>query len=126
MLDNELFVIFKEFVWVPAIAAIGWAWKHNEDEHKEHRKNYKELSKNASESQSSLNNRLMAHVDERFNEALRTAREEDKRIFDELYIQRGHIAKLFDKLEEHARRSEDRHLEMLTAIHSGLDRKADK
>ncbi len=45
---------------------------------------------------------------------------------DEVDLQRGNIAKLFDKLEEHARRSEDRHHELLTAIHTGLDRKADK
>jgi hypothetical protein len=44
----------------------------------------------------------------------------------EVDIQRGNIAKLFDKLEEHARRSEDRHHELLTAIHTGLAQKADK
>lgn len=45
---------------------------------------------------------------------------------DEVNVQRGNIAKLFDKLEEHARRSEDRHHELLTAIHTGLAQKADK
>lgn len=56
---------------------------------------------------------------------------------DEQDIQRGHIAKLFDKLEEHGRRSEDRHneevkeankrhLELLSAIHTGLAGKVDK
>ena len=44
----------------------------------------------------------------------------------ELDLQRAHIAKLFDKLEAHGQRSEDRHHELLTAIHTGLDRKADK
>ena len=45
---------------------------------------------------------------------------------EELEVQRKHIAKLFDKLEAHAQRSEDRHHELLTALHTGLDRKADK
>lgn len=45
---------------------------------------------------------------------------------EEVSVQRGHIAKLFDKLEDHARRSEDRHHELLKAIHAGLAQKADK
>lgn len=55
----------------------------------------------------------------------------------ELTRQRDYIAKIFDKLEDHARRSEERdaekmqlihcmHTELLTALHDGLDRKADK
>ena len=32
---------------------------------------------------------------------------------DELTIQRGHIAKVFDKLEEHSKASTDRHIELL-------------
>jgi hypothetical protein len=35
-------------------------------------------------------------------------------------------AKLFDKLDEHAKRSEDRHIELLKALHIGLAQKADK
>lgn len=45
---------------------------------------------------------------------------------DELTTQRKNVAKLFDKLEEHGRRSEDRHREILTAVHAWLDRKVDK
>lgn len=33
---------------------------------------------------------------------------------------------LFDKLDGHARRSEDRHIELLTALHNGLAGKQDK
>ena len=44
----------------------------------------------------------------------------------EILIQRGHIASIFDKLEAHARRSEDRHVELMTALHNGLNSKADK
>jgi hypothetical protein len=34
----------------------------------------------------------------------------------------AHVA----KLEEHARRSEDRHIELLNALHNGLSKKQDK
>lgn len=40
--------------------------------------------------------------------------------------QRGHIAKIFDKLEQNSRESQMRHIELLNAIHTGLDKKADK
>jgi hypothetical protein len=39
---------------------------------------------------------------------------------------RGHAEKLFDKLEDHARASEARHVEMMRALHDGLNAKADK
>lgn len=32
----------------------------------------------------------------------------------------------FSKLDEHSRRSEDRHHELMTALHRGLESKADK
>lgn len=45
---------------------------------------------------------------------------------DEINRQRDNIAKLFDKLEEHGQRSEQRHIELLNALHKGLSSKADK
>lgn len=44
----------------------------------------------------------------------------------EIDRQRDNISKLFDKLETHGQRSEDRHHELLKAIHQGLSGKADK
>ena len=44
----------------------------------------------------------------------------------ELAVQRSHIAKIFDKMEAHSQRAEDRHHELLTAIHTGLAGKQDK
>lgn len=44
----------------------------------------------------------------------------------ELSTQRGHIGKIFDKLESNSQRAEDRHHELLQALHEGLSRKADK
>ena len=45
---------------------------------------------------------------------------------DESDTQRGHIGKIFDKLEQHSRESQNRHIELLNAIHTGLAKKADK
>lgn len=44
----------------------------------------------------------------------------------EVILQRQNVAKVFDLIETHARRSEDRHHELLTALHQGLAGKADK
>jgi len=41
-------------------------------------------------------------------------------------VSRRQIEKLVDKLDEHAQRREDLHRELLTAIHEGLAKKADK
>jgi hypothetical protein len=49
-----------------------------------------------------------------------------KAVNDEVLLQRQNVAKLFDKMEEMGHRSEDRHREVLNALHAGLDRKADK
>lgn len=45
---------------------------------------------------------------------------------DEIARQRDNVSKLFDKLESHAQRSEDRHNELMTLLHHGLAGKADK
>lgn len=44
----------------------------------------------------------------------------------ELDRHRDVMAKMFDKLESHAQRSEDRHRELMMALHTGLAQKADK
>jgi hypothetical protein len=49
----------------------------------------------------------------------------DKRIGDvdtEADLQRGHIAKLFDKLEQHSKDSFQRHIELMNAINSKADK----
>ena len=56
----------------------------------------------------------------------KTVADGDKSNADEIDRQRDNIAKLFDKLEEHGRRSEQRHIELLHALHEGLSRKADR
>jgi hypothetical protein len=47
-------------------------------------------------------------------------------VLDEVSRQRVNMASVFDKLDAYARRSEDRHVEILTALHEGLNRKADR
>lgn len=63
-------------------------------------------------------------------EALASHGREDERQFkalhDEQQLQRGHIAKIFDKLEANSLRAEDRHNELMKTIHQGLSSKADK
>lgn len=44
----------------------------------------------------------------------------------EMDRQRDNISKVFDRLDEYSRRAEDRHRELLTALHVGLAQKADK
>ena len=57
-------------------------------------------------------------------------RKEHESKFDNFHLelnrQRDVSAKIFDKLEEHARRSEERHIEMIQIMHEGLARKVDK
>ena len=54
------------------------------------------------------------------------AKDDHKRHDEEIMKQRDHVETLFEKLEAHARRSEDRHMELMTALHQGLQSKADK
>ena len=49
-----------------------------------------------------------------------------KDVSDEVTRQRDNISKIFDKLESHANRAEDRHHELIKALHDGLSRKADR
>jgi hypothetical protein len=118
--------LIKDWFVVPLSGLAAWAWSRNDAEHKALREAHDKLRDQASQGHSMLSDKFMEHIDYRVSEAIKFAREEDSRIMSEMETQRGHIAKIFDKLEEHARRSEDRHVEMLSAIHEGLSRKADK
>jgi hypothetical protein len=51
---------------------------------------------------------------------------QDTMIMDEVHRQRDIQAKIFDKLEEHAKSSAERHIELLKALHEGLNKKVDK
>ncbi len=92
-----------------------------------------ETRKDASDGHSRLMDKFMEHVDDKTRETLGYVRAEDRKLMEELSVQRGHIAKLFDKLEDHGRHSETRHLEVLSELrsmsnnmHQALSQKADK
>lgn len=99
-MDGEVFNTIKGIAsWAStiALALIGWAWKLNAEEHKDLRRQIKEADE-----------KTRAYVDS-----------EVAKLMAELTVQRGHIAKLFDKLEAHGQRSEDRHIEVLHALRRG-------
>lgn len=141
--ETEVFEVLKGLAqWASAIAIglVGWAWKKNEEEHEKLRQSAKELSdkasairQNTSDGYSTLNDRIMTHIDSQVKEVRMFVVAEDTKLLAELGVQRGHIAKIFDKMEAHAQRSEDRHVETLSAIHQlattmhqALANKADK
>ena len=93
-----------EYGWGVILALLGLVWKSNEDKLKS----------------------MVVDTDKKFLSLNDRITEVKKDSDDEQTIQRGHIAKIFDKLEDNNRRSEDRQRELLNALHDGLSRKADK
>ena len=132
-MDSELMNFVKDFLWAPFLALVAWAWKWNMDEHRALWKSHDKLKETTAVSYSTLNDRIMSHVDDRVSDTIRFVKEEDAKIMLEMATQRGNIAKLFDKLEEHGQRSESRHHEVLNTLremtnsfHQALNTKADK
>lgn len=131
--DNDVLAFIKDWLWAPLLGLIAWAWNRNEKEHEMLRNSHEQLREHTSSGYSTLNDRVMEHVDTRVGELRQFVQVEDARLLSEQSVQRGHIGKLFDKLEEHGRRSEDRHNEVLGALremtqsfHTSLNQKADK
>lgn len=114
---------------------------------KAHAKRIEEIAamrKDAGDSHSLLMDRIVSHVDATVERTMQTVRGEDKKILDEQNTIRDHVTKLFENaekdraafreaLETHARRSDDRHSELLKGqneimkiLYEGLSRKADK
>ena len=117
--EPSMLELIKDWVLVPLAGVAAWAWNHNEAEHKALREAHEKLKESSSQGASRLNDKLMEHVDYRVNDAIKMAREEDSRIM-------VHMERIAIKLDEHATRSEERHIEQMKAIHEGLARKADK
>jgi len=132
-IDLSLLDIFKglaAFIMAVGIPMFVWAWNKNEREHEMLRIAHDSLRANQSSGYSTLNDRVMVHVDERVDEV---KAEHGKRI-DKI---NGHIEKLFenaekdraafrDALSTHSQQSTERHIELMRAIHTGLAGKADK
>lgn len=132
-MDNDILSFVKDFLWAPLIALIAWAWNHNERTHQQLWKKTDKLEDSLLTSGSVLNDRIMEHIDTQISEVKSLVKEEDKKLAEEQATQRGHIGKLFDKIEAHAQRSEDRHNEMMGVLrnmtesfHVALSKKQDK
>lgn len=108
-----------------AIALVVWAYKQNEKEHdamklaaKEAVEKANAIKQHTSDGYSILNDRMMDHIDSQVREMRAFVMTEDAKLLAETTINRSHIAKIFDKIEAQAQRSEDRHVETLNAIHT--------
>lgn len=128
--DNDIFDFILKWLWAPVMGLIAWAWNRNEKEHDMLRSTQETLRVNQSSGYSTLNDKVMVHVDEKVD-GVRT--EHGKRI-DRLDT---HIEKLFENAEKdraafrdalttHSQQSTQRHIELMHAIHTGLAGKADK
>lgn len=133
MPDAEVIGFVKDWLWAPCLALVGWAWTRNEKEHDMLRSSVDSLKTNTSSGYSTLNDRIMEHMDEQVRDTRKFVQDEDAKLMAELNLQRGHIGKLFDKIDDHGKRSEDRHNEVLNELramtnsfHIALSQKADK
>lgn len=97
-----------QLLWAPFLALIALVWKQQEKAFKAQVDSATAAVKSQGEAQSQA---LIRHAldDEKQFEA----------VHEELQTQRGHIGKLFDKLEENGRRSEERHRELMERAHDG-------
>ena len=103
-IDSVFWVLIKDFVWLPLLTLIGYTWNEQNNKIKDVKK----------------------VTLEKISEIAKVASDEANALRREIDRERDIGAKLFDKLDEHARRSEDRHIELLKALHIGLAGKVDK
>jgi len=124
--EFDLIDFVKSFVWVPALAIAGWAWKRNEKEHDMMRDSHEKLSSSTHTGHSTLNDKIMEYVDS----AIMEVKDEQRRKSDRLA---NHIEKLFSNAEEdrksfskvmadHREDSYKRHIELLHAINAKADK----
>lgn len=139
-MDGTILLFIKDYLWAPLLGLIAWAWNRNEKEHESLKakvdaitEKTTNLRQHTSDGYSLLNDRIMNYIDAQVKETKLFVVAEDTKLMQELSTQRNHIAKIYDKLEETSRRSEDRHLETLaeirnlsTTMHQSLAQKADK
>lgn len=129
-IDAEIIAIIKDFVWAPILGLVAWAWNRNEKEHDSLWEKAEKLENGMLTASSGLNDRIMDHIETQIGEV----KTEHRRRSDKM---NEHITKLFenaekdragfrDALASHSRESQQRHIELLSAIHTGLAGKADK
>ena len=151
VVDDSFIDNAKWLISVLIIPFAVWFWRKHEKDHEvidEDRRELWKASRRLEDSMltasSGLNDRIMEHIDVQITEVKQLVRDEDRKLTEEQHIQRGHIGKLFEKIEEtrkdttqalaaNAARAEDRHNEVLgvlremtTSFHVALNQKADK
>jgi hypothetical protein len=124
--DNDFIAFAKDWIFLPAVALVGWAWKHNQKEHDMLRESHEKLSSSTHVGQSTLNDKMMEYVDSAISEA----KDDQRRRSDKLA---NHIERLFQNAEEdrkefsrvmadHREDSYKRHIELLHAINAKADK----
>jgi len=124
--DFDLISFIKDFVWMPAVGLVGWAWNRNQKEHDDLWKAHESTRKDTSTGHSVLNDKIMEYVDSTMVEV----KDEQRRRTDKI---NDHITKLFENAEkdrkefhqtlsEHREDSYKRHIELLHAINSKADK----
>jgi hypothetical protein len=114
-MSAETVIFIKEFLWAPLIGLIGWGWHHVN-------KRGDDLAAELKKSEADMR----VHVNDRHMQSMVYIDKRALEINVEMDRQRDNVAKIFDKLEMMQKRGEDRHLELLHALHQGLSTKADK
>jgi len=128
--DNNMLEFLRDYVFIPIGTALVWMWSRNEKEHEMLRERTESIKQNTSDGYSTLNDRVMVYVDGKVN----AIQDEQRRRSDTF---QHHITKLFEnaekdrasfreELSKHSQQSAERHIELLSAIHTGLAGKADK
>ena len=116
--DNEILAFLHDYIWVPAMALIGWSWTRNQREHDAMKAAHDKLVVGASKGQSILNDKIMEHIDNQVKDIRIFVLSEDAKLITELGTQRSSIEKVFDTMQSDAKRREDQHVETLNAIHA--------
>jgi hypothetical protein len=112
---NEIALKLADFLWAGISGLIGIVWWMLHNKIDSHNEVVKEQMMNTANGLGQRITDTHAILSKRIDEC---NHESD--------TQRGHIAKLFDKLDDMRGESQQRHIELLSAIHLGLDKKADK
>ena len=124
--NDDFITLFRDWVWLPLLGIIGWAWNRNQVEHDQLWAAQEKLRSESSLGHSTLNDRLMEHVDERFEDSRRDAAKRMDKMDN-------YISKLFehsekdrkdfhDQLTQHREDSFKRHIELLNAINGKADK----
>ena len=124
--DFDLISFVKDFVWMPAIGLVGWAWNRNQKEHDDLWRAHESTRKDTSTGHSVLNDKIMEYVDSTMVEV----KDENRRRTDKI---NDHITKLFENAEadrrsfhqtlaDHREDSYKRHIELLHAINAKADK----